>query len=287
MVFSLFGRKPGSGAAEPPGAAVDRPADPRADARALAERRERARRMAATIDRIESEMMGSKGGAEADVVPPAPAGPAAPAHPAGDPAHAGILVASSGLSPEIEAAAILWANGQPQQAAEALGRLVARDAPGDRVGLGWPMLFDALRACDAREAFEAAAREYRARVGAMPPLWRSSDASDCPASEPVDCALGGELVGLDPPQLGVLAACVGSAGRVAVDCRALTRIDFPAAGALLNTVMAMHGAGREVVFVEPAAAVEALMTIMGIHEFATIRRRRIPPSFSPDGSARP
>ena len=36
-----------------------------------------------------------------------------------------------------------------------------------------------------------------------------------------------------------------------------------------------------------AEAVEALMIIMGIHEFATIRRRRIAPSFPPDGSARP
>ncbi len=62
---------------------------------------------------------------------------------------------------------------------------------------------------------------------------------------------------------------------VRLDCRALRRMDFTAAGELLNELAAMMARGRKVQFIEPNFLVYALMLVMGIHEMSEIRRRKI------------
>lgn len=62
---------------------------------------------------------------------------------------------------------------------------------------------------------------------------------------------------------------------VKVDCRLLRLMDFSAAGEMLNELAAIMGRGRKVQFIEPNFLVYALMLVMGIHELAEIRRRKI------------
>ncbi|HWS75828.1 MAG TPA: STAS domain-containing protein, partial [Quisquiliibacterium sp.] len=88
-------------------------------------------------------------------------------------------------------------------------------------------------------------------------------------------ALRGEIVGRMVAELESLREWAGARKEVHVDCRALRRLDFVAAGELLNEVLSLCSGGRSVRFIEPGAMVESLLVVMGIHELADIRRRRI------------
>ena len=356
------------------------------------------------------------------------------------PAAAGIEVAASSLPPELEEAAILYANGQPQAAAATLRAALVRGARDADALQAWRMLFDVLQAIGARAEFEAVALEYAARFEKSPPAWqeiaveaaapkraagsaivalpevldaavharmeaakraaasrravgfdftavravdpqgaalvvstivefektgrelsvngaaalsaaaraaiesgrrdpgdgcwqlallalrlvgdrqafddlsidfcvtyevspppweplpgciRSDDGSaaggagrgpgvalDVPApvesgDHSVGFALRGEIVGRMVAELKSLREWAGARKEVHVDCRALRRLDFVAAGELLNEVLSLCSGGRRVSFVEPGAMVESLLMVMGIHELADIRRRRI------------
>ena len=87
--------------------------------------------------------------------------------------------------------------------------------------------------------------------------------------------LRGELVGRIAQELATLRAYAADRADAVIDCRALRRVDFAAAGELLNEIVALVSAGKTVLFVEPSAIIEALFAVMGIDEVADIRRRRI------------
>src|SRR5690606_12102605 len=87
--------------------------------------------------------------------------------------------------------------------------------------------------------------------------------------------LQGEVLGRMQDELKALRHFASSRGDVVVDCRALRRMEFVAAGDLLNEVATMRSAGRQVLFVEPNYLVYALMLVMGIHDLAEIRRRKV------------
>lgn len=75
----------------------------------------------------------------------------------------------------------------------------------------------------------------------------------------------------------IKALRVFSGGRpdVVIDCRDLRRIDLAAVGELLNEIVTLRTAGKQVLVVEPNRLVFALMLVMGIQELAEIRERRI------------
>ena len=62
---------------------------------------------------------------------------------------------------------------------------------------------------------------------------------------------------------------------VFVDCSRLKRLDFVAAGQLLNAVTGLRAAGRTLEFAEPSHLVAALLAVMGLHELATVALRRV------------
>lgn len=364
-----------------------------------------------------------------------------PALAPGRPAAAGIQVSGSSLPPDLEEAAILYANGQAQAAAATLRASIARGGRDAHAMQAWRMLFDVLQAAGTRADFEAVALEYAARFEVSPPAWQECAAEAPPARRPasvsssvvlppsLDAAvhpkleaiqragasrrpvsfdfsgvrsvdphgaalvvsaiaglekagreisvagaqalavaarasietgrrdpgdgcwqlallalrllgdrqafddlsidfcityevspppweplpasfkadadsaapialpsleaesaqaqgepaeeaaagfvLRGELVGRMSAELEALRAWADGRREVQVDCRSLRRLDFVAAGELLNEVLMQCSAGREVRFVEPGAMVESLLVVMGIHELAEIRRRRI------------
>ena len=76
-------------------------------------------------------------------------------------------------------------------------------------------------------------------------------------------------------ELGLLRAYAADRADIVIDARALQRLDFAAAGELLNEVVVLRGASKSVLIVEPSFIVEALLVVMGIHELAEIRRRRL------------
>jgi len=87
--------------------------------------------------------------------------------------------------------------------------------------------------------------------------------------------LQGELAGRMQDEFEALRAYAAERGDIVIDCRRLRRIEFVAAGDLLNEIATMRSAGRQILFIEPNYLVYALMLVMGIHDLAEIRRRKI------------
>ncbi len=101
---------------------------------------------------------------------------------------------------------------------------------------------------------------------------RAGDPSQTPA-DPEAFALRGELEGRIGAELAALREHAGSRTQVSIDCRDLVRLDFVAAGELLNELVALATQGKTAVFGQPSAIVEALLTVMGISELAEVRSR--------------
>lgn len=57
---------------------------------------------------------------------------------------------------------------------------------------------------------------------------------------------------------------------VVIDCSRLTRIDFTAAGQLMNTLLPLTGSGRLIEFQDVNHLVAALLHVMGLHQIAKI-----------------
>ncbi|MFO1330341.1 MAG: hypothetical protein U1F56_23560 [Rubrivivax sp.] len=86
--------------------------------------------------------------------------------------------------------------------------------------------------------------------------------------------LSGQLVGDISGVLGNLNDGVGVASTVNVTCTKLIRVDFIAAGDLLNWVLAKKGENRAVHFVEAHRLVALFFGAMGINEHAKVQVRK-------------
>jgi anti-anti-sigma regulatory factor len=60
-----------------------------------------------------------------------------------------------------------------------------------------------------------------------------------------------------------------------VDARGLRRLDFVAAGELLNEVVSLRSGGKYLVFSDLNHLVAALLAVMGIPDLAEIRLRKL------------
>lgn len=78
--------------------------------------------------------------------------------------------AGGGLAPELEEAAVLYANGKTGEAAALLNRYLL-DHPGNRDPQPWYMLFDLYEASGQMEPFEDAAVDFAVRFERSPPTW--------------------------------------------------------------------------------------------------------------------
>jgi len=161
----------------------------------------------------------------------------------------------------------------------------------------WTLALYGLRLLGQTQQFEDLSIDYCVTFEVSPPPWEPvpagillgeverpvtrDDPDDPPTTRsgpPTRAAsafvLSGELVGRIQSELQSLRAHARDRGEVAVDCRELRRMDFVAAGELLNEVVNMQALGKNLLFIEPNHAVYALMLVMGIHELAEIRRRK-------------
>jgi len=86
--------------------------------------------------------------------------------------------------------------------------------------------------------------------------------------------LAGQIVGDATEALDILEARMSGADVLVISCARLMRIDFSAAGTLLNWVTARQAEGRQVQFVEVHRLVAAFFNVIGISEHARVIPRR-------------
>jgi hypothetical protein len=171
----------------------------------------------------------------------------------------------------------------------------------------WVLRLDALRMANRQDQFDEAAIDYcvtyevsppswervrcQVRIGGTglstqsPPLSQVSDVATSYIDSGVDEApgqvematveLSGQLVGDIGATLEQLNGQLGSAAMVNVACNKLIRVDFVAAGDLLNWVLAKRGENRSVTFADAHRLVALFFGAMGINENAKVQVRNI------------
>ena len=102
-----------------------------------------------------------------------------------------------------------------------------------------------------------------------------SEPADETISQVAHLELSGNLVGDIGPVLKELEASLGAATIVKVSCARLIRVDFIAAGDLLNWVLTRRGENRSVHFEETPRLVALFCGAMGINEHARVTVRNI------------
>ena len=172
----------------------------------------------------------------------------------------------------------------------------------------WTVRLDALRLANRPDQFDELAIDYCVTYEVSPPQWepakaqvRISGAGVSTHSPPMSVVseapsgflestltededghvrsatveLSGQLVGDIAPTLRQLDQQLGTAPVVNVSCARLIRVDFIAAGDLLNWVLTKRGENRTVLFTEAHRLVALFFGAMGINEHAKVRVRTV------------
>jgi anti-anti-sigma regulatory factor len=157
----------------------------------------------------------------------------------------------------------------------------------------WLLRLELLRLLGRQQEFEDLSIDYCVTYEVSPPPWepmppsvRAGAAGDGvaagarPASEMAFTAeadafvLRGDLEGRAQEALAALRSFAADRAETIIDCRALRRLDFVAAGELLNEIVALRTGGKYLVFRDLNHPVAALLAVMGIPDLAEIRLRR-------------
>jgi hypothetical protein len=171
----------------------------------------------------------------------------------------------------------------------------------------WVLRLDALRLANRPDAFDEAAIDYCVTYEVSPPSWErarctvhvsgsavstqspplsmvsdvsttfveSSMSGDTGPFEIAGVELSGQLVGDIGPTLAKLDTELGNASLVNVSCAKLIRVDFIAAGDLLNWVLARRAESRVVTFCDAQRLVALFFGAMGINEHAKVKVRNV------------
>ncbi|MBN8508291.1 MAG: STAS domain-containing protein [Burkholderiales bacterium] len=172
----------------------------------------------------------------------------------------------------------------------------------------WQARLDALKLANRADQFDEAAIDYCVTYEVSPPSWEhtrcavrisgsglhthtpplslvsevstgfmeSGLVDEAPAGTQVaSIELSGQLVGDISETLNRLTSRLGSAQVVQVSCARLIRVDFIAAGDLLNWVLVRRGEGRSVHFVDAHRLVALFFGAMGINEHARVQVRKV------------
>ncbi|HEX4233711.1 MAG TPA: hypothetical protein VH041_05350 [Caldimonas sp.] len=171
----------------------------------------------------------------------------------------------------------------------------------------WQLRLDALRMSNRPDHFDEAAIDYCVTYEVSPPSWEAarctvriagsnqgtthppisvvSDVSTSfQESQITDAAqlvevgtveLSGQLIGDISTTLKKMDNELGTAKIVNVSCARLIRVDFIAAGDLLNWVLARRSENRTVGFIDAHRMVALFFGAMGINEHATVKVRTV------------
>lgn len=171
----------------------------------------------------------------------------------------------------------------------------------------WQLRLDTLRMVNRPDQFDEAAIDYCVTYEVSPPSWEPARCkvdvtggvehstespamslvsevstsfveSSQPEDDPVEVAtveLSGQLVGDIGPTLKGMDEQLAAAEIVNVSCAKLIRVDFIAAGDLLNWVLARRGENRMVSFNDAHRLVALFFGAMGITEHAKVKVRTV------------
>jgi hypothetical protein len=170
----------------------------------------------------------------------------------------------------------------------------------------WLAKLDALRLANRADQFDETAIDYCVTYEMSPPSWeparcivRISGSSLSTRSPPLSLVgevstsfmesalmedspvqqasveLSGQLVGDIGETLGRLDRQLGDAPLVLVSCARLIRVDFLAAGDLLNWVLGKRNESRQVQFAEAHRLVALFFGAMGINEHARVHLKKV------------
>jgi hypothetical protein len=167
----------------------------------------------------------------------------------------------------------------------------------------WMLHLDVLRMCNNPIQFDEVAIDYCVTYEQSPPSWeptackvRLSSDGVSPQTRPLTHVskvvtsfvesqfnnevefvqvaalnLSGQLVGDISDTLTQLDSQLGASVSLEVDCQHLLRVDFIAAGDLLNWVLARRGENRIVIFNNPHRLIALFFGAMGINEHAHVK----------------
>ena len=171
----------------------------------------------------------------------------------------------------------------------------------------WQLRLDVLRMTNRPDQFDETAIDYCVTYEVSPPSWervqcqvRLSGAASSTLSPSMSMVsevstgfvesnllddavlvqvssveLSGQLIGDIGPLLQSMTEQLGSAPMINVSCSRLIRVDFIAAGDLLNWVLARRTENRAVTFVDAHRLVALFFGAMGINEHATVKVRTV------------
>jgi anti-anti-sigma regulatory factor len=178
--------------------------------------------------------------------------------------------------------------------------------------LWWELRMAALRVMNRADEFELTALDFCVTYEVSPPGWErprchfqnispaaSAESGQSLLSEPVMesvpshfpgdsqspdsqsselnqlglVELSGEIRGDPQPILEALEKRLQGADVMIISCRNLIRVDFSAAGTMLNWVSSHHAQGRNVQFVDAHRLIAAFFHVIGITEYARVVQR--------------
>ena len=149
-------------------------------------------------------------------------------------------------------------------------RMVAGDATHEP---SWLLLLELLQRHGTQETFEERAVDYAVTYERSPPSWEPRAAGAAPvataAAGPVDDAhyLSGELKGC---RFDELIAVIEASETPILDFSRVRRLDFIAAGQLVNRLAPYKLAGRDIIIRSPNHLVAELMAVVGLNKQARI-----------------
>ncbi len=160
----------------------------------------------------------------------------------------------------------------------------------------WGVRLNVLRALGMQDDFELAALDYCVTYETAPPSWiaprcilQAPEAAQPTTSsydqtvrgglegelENLSLALRGEVVGDATFALAILDAAPVTGTRMEIACDELLRVDFAAAGSILNWVAMRQAEGKQVQFQNVHRLVAAFFNVIGINEHAKVVPRTI------------
>ncbi len=200
--------------------------------------------------------------------------------------------------PELDEAAIAFANADFSRCEQVLSAMCRPTAARHRDGPSWHVLLDLYRATGQQPKFDKLAMDYALLFGRSSPPWYSlpKRVVDAAASLPLSIVsdlsssflsptrlddslaarqvctveLSGKLSGDISAQLQQIDRQLGSARGVQVSCAKLIRVDFIAAGDLLNWVLAKQVEQRSVSFIDVHRLLALFFSTMGLDEHAKV-----------------
>jgi ABC-type transporter Mla MlaB component len=177
--------------------------------------------------------------------------------------------------------------------------LRSKTPPGDRNTdiVWWQIRLNALRVMRLQDDFELAALDYCITHEVAPPAWVDakcnyddhgyvevaaiSRVDPGPVTVPLadtsqpSLALRGELVGDASETLAQLEKSEVPSGKIVISCDGLLRVDFAAAGSILNWVAIRQAEGKQIQFSNAHRLVAAFFNVIGINEHAKVIPRPV------------